>query len=215
MRTRLMRGLFTVVTGAAVSAVGITGVHASARVSRGQEPAKAAGAAAPASPSPGSQLWVQRYGATEFENIPSAVEAAPGGGTVFVTGKSVGKTSNYDYATIACKASTGAQLWVKRYNGPGNSDDRAASIVVSPSGGTVYVTGESPGATSGYDYATIAYNATTGAQAWIARYNGPGDGNDSATAAAVSPSTGTVYVTGSSAGTGTMEIDYATVAYQG
>ena len=38
---------------------------------------------------------------------------------VFVTGVSNGgSTSSDDYATIAYDASTGARLWVNRYNGP-------------------------------------------------------------------------------------------------
>jgi hypothetical protein len=81
---------------------------------------------------------------------------------------------------------------------------------VSPIGGTVYVTGESQDNTNSA-YATIAYNATTGAQQWLARYNGPSTAS-SAAAVAVSPTTGTVYVTGRSSGK-TSSFDYATVAY--
>jgi hypothetical protein len=53
-------------------------------------------------------------------------------------------------------AAPGAQLWVKRYNGPGNGRDSAVSTVVSPDGRTMFVTGESTGAAPGEDYATIA-----------------------------------------------------------
>ena len=116
-----------------------------------------------------------------------------------------------DYATVAYNAATGARLWVARYNGPGNRDDGATSVAVAPSGGTVYVTGSSVGSTSQYDYATVAYNAATGAQLWVKRYNGPSNGADFATSLAIRPSGGTVYVTGSSAGT--KDDDYATVAY--
>lgn len=52
----------------------------------------------------------------------------------------------------------GARLWVKRYNGPGNGSDGALSMAVNPSGSRVFVTGLSRGATSDYDYATIAYH---------------------------------------------------------
>jgi hypothetical protein len=167
-------------------------------------------------PSTGAQLWVARYnGPATLDDSARSIVVSPNGGTVYITGASVGKASNYDYATIAYKATTGAALWTKRYNGPGNSDDRATSVALSPSGGTVYVTGKSAGTATGYDYATVAYNTATGARLWLARYNGPGFGTDGAQAMAVSPATGTVFVTGQSAGTGAMEIDYATVAYQG
>ena len=101
---------------------------------------------------------------------------------VFVTGH----TSTGD-ATVAYNAATGAQLWAKRYNGPANWLDSAYSIAVSPAGGTVFVTGESYKATTSGDYATIAYNAATGAQLWIQRYNGPGNGSDEARSITVSP----------------------------
>jgi DNA-binding beta-propeller fold protein YncE len=89
-------------------------------------------------------------------------------------------------------------------------------MAVSPVGGTVYVTGDSTGIRSGADYATVAYNAATGAQRWVQRYNGPANGGDYARSVAVSPGGGTVYVTGYSQRTaGSEEPDYATVAYSG
>src|SRR5437870_4709988 len=69
-------------------------------------------------------------------------------------------------------ATPGSQLWVKRYNGPLNDDDGARALGVSPDGTTVFVTGASIGTTNGDDYATVAYNASTGANLWLARYNG-------------------------------------------
>ena len=56
----------------------------------------------------------------------------------------------------------GAQLWVRLYNGPGNSFDAASSVAARPGGATVYVTGTSyGGAATGNDYATVAYTAAT------------------------------------------------------
>src|SRR6266853_314569 len=87
----------------------------------------------------------------------------------------------------AAGAATRARLWVSRYNGPANGKDVARAVAVSPGGGTVYVTGDSPGSQSSYDYATVAYNAATGARLWVSRYNGPGNAFDIAYSVAVSP----------------------------
>ena len=161
----------------------------------------------------GAQLWASRYnGASSGERGANSV--AVSASTVFVTGSSYGgSTANYDYATVAYSAATGAQLWVKRYDGPGGGDE-AYSVAVSPTGGTVFVTGytDTSSTTTAYDYTTIAYSAATGAQLWLARYNGPGDFNE-AYSVAVSPSRATVYVTGYSYGCICGGGDYATVAY--
>src|SRR5260221_189529 len=66
-----------------------------------------------------------------------------------------------------------AQLWVARYNGPGNINDLANSVAVSPAGGTVFVTGASGGSSLKYDYGPVAYDAATGAPLWGGRYKRP------------------------------------------
>jgi hypothetical protein len=160
----------------------------------------------------GARLWVQRYnGPGNGNDAASAVAVSPGGSRVFVTGASRGTRSGPDYATVAYSAVTGARLWVQRYNGPGNGNDAAYSVAVSPGGGRVFVTGASQGARSGPDYATVAYSAVTGARLWAARYNGPGNSFDAASAVAVSPDGSRVFVTGASRGATTT--GYLTVAY--
>jgi WD40 repeat protein len=161
----------------------------------------------------GAQLWVARYnGPANGFDAARSVAVGPGGGRVFVTGDSFGRTTGDDYATVAYDAATGRRLWVARYNGPGNVGDVASSVVVSPDGTKVFVTGSSPGRTTGVDYATVAYSAATGRRLWVARYNGPGNGGDSASSVAVGPGGARVFVTGSSPGRTTGD-DYATVAY--
>jgi hypothetical protein len=94
------------------------------------------------------------------------------------------------------------QGWVARYDGPGNYDDEATAVAVDGSG-NVYVAGFSFDPNTDYDYTTIKYNSA-GQQQWIARYDGPINYTDKATAIAVDAS-GNVYVTGassSSAGAG-------------
>jgi hypothetical protein len=134
--------------------------------------------------------------------------AVDNSGNVYVTGSSEGSGVGYDYATIKYYPN-GETAWVRRYNGSGNYNDNATAIVVDRSR-NVYVTGQSWGSGTGYDYATIKYN-TYGDAAWVRRYNGPGNLDDGATAIAVDGS-GNVYVTGHSYGNGTYD-DYATIKY--
>ena len=156
----------------------------------------------------GKQLWVKRYnGRGNAEDWAWAI-AVDGSGNVYVTGDSEGSGTGLDYVTIKYNTN-GKLLWAKRYNGPGNAKDWAWAIAVDGSG-NVYVTGESGGAGTDYDYATIKYNAS-GKQLWAKRYNGPGNDEDDAEAVAVDEA-GNVYVTGFSMGAGT-DYDYATIKY--
>src|SRR5690242_17748760 len=214
MHGYLMRMCVATAAGVALSTVGVAGASASSAASPARQAVRMgqAGTSVTAA-SPGAQLWAKRYDGTgKNADVATAVAVSPTGGTVYVTGQSYGTTLVVDYATVAYNAATGAQQWVKRYNGPGNAYDLASSVAVSPNSGTVYVTGQSAGTSSGADYATIAYTAAAGAQQWINRYNGTGNGTDIATSLAVNPASGTVYVTGQSVATSGL-YDYATVAY--
>jgi hypothetical protein len=163
--------------------------------------------------STGARLWVARYnGPASNEDFASSLSVSPDGTRVFVTGGSVHGEINLDYATIAYDASTGAQLWVKRYNGEGNDFDDAIAIEASPDGSRVFVTGQSEGSSTYSDYATIGYDAATGAQLWVKRYNGQGKFFDDVSSLIVSPDGSKVYVTGGSTGSSSL-FDYATVAY--
>ena len=103
------------------------------------------------------------------------------------------------------------QRWVKSYNGPGNGIDIAFSVTVDGSG-NVYVTGNSPGAASANDIATIKYNSA-GRRQWLRRYNGPGKGDDgtNGTNAIAVDASGNVYVTGWSLGL--VSTDFVTLKY--
>ena len=163
----------------------------------------------------GTKVWATRYnGSAHGADTAASVAVSRNGNTVYVTGSSQGNGSGADYSTVAYDTHTGAQLWVKRYNGPGNGTDAASSIAVSRDGTKVYVTGKSLGLSGAYDYATVAYNAATGARLWVTRYNGPGNSDDVPAAVAVSRTASKLFVTGYSYGT-TSYTDYATVAYNG
>ena len=160
----------------------------------------------------GSQLWVARYnGPANGYDLAYAL-TLDNAGNVYVTGWSQGNFTDADFATIKYD-SNGNQIWVARYNGPASGEDKASAVAVD-SAGNVYVTGSSTGSSTGNgtgaDYTTIKYDSD-GNQLWVARYNGSANKGDQASAMALD-GLGNIYVTGSSAGSGT-ETDYATVKY--
>src|SRR5207248_3211696 len=135
-------------------------------------------------------------------DVPSALGVSPDGSTVFITGVSAEALTGYDYATVAYDASSGVTRWAARYSHVSSFQTEGASALgLSPDGSTVFVTGRSD-----YDYATVAYDASTGASLWVARYGYPAEFNNLAFALGVSPDGSTVFVTGGSS------YDYATVA---
>ena len=101
----------------------------------------------------GNQLWAARYnGPGNYHDEPADL-AIDNYGNVYVSGKSWGDDTSNDYATIKY-GPNGNELWVVRYDGPGNDDDIAESLAVD-NAGNVYVTGWS---WDGFpDYATIKY----------------------------------------------------------
>ena len=143
-----------------------------------------------------------------YDGLGSAYDEAnaitvDGSGNVYVTGYSCGSGTSEDYATIKYYPN-GDTAWVRRYNGQGNSSDRAYAIAVDGSN-NVYVTGQGE-----EGYVTIKYYPT-GDTAWVTSYSPPVHQLDLAYAIAVDDSDN-VYVTGGSVGLGT-SLDYATIKY--
>jgi hypothetical protein len=163
------------------------------------------------------EAWVQRYHEAESdENRPLAI-AVDSSGNAIVTGSST-DTNFFDlkhWVTIAY-SSVGAPLWTNRYHGPGGFYDDQPNAVAVDAQSNAFVAGVAFGINGdNQDYVTIKYS-TTGVALWTNRYNGPGNGNDGATAAAVD-SSGNVIVTGLSVGTNGLSsfFDYATIKYSG
>jgi hypothetical protein len=156
----------------------------------------------------GDTAWVRRYNGPGNDYDEALAIAVDDSGNVYVTGYSTDIVTSDDYATIKYYPN-GDTAWVRRYNGPGNSWDEAWAIVVDGSN-NVYVTGYSYGSGTFADYATVKYYPN-GDTAWVRRYNGPGSSHDDAHALSVD-SSGNVYVTGYSVGSGT-GYDYCTIKY--
>lgn len=149
----------------------------------------------------GAIQWLRRYdGAGGIGSDMARTIAIDNSGNVYVGGYSWGDGSAFDYAVIKYNSS-GDSLWVRRYNGPANSDDRSYQVAIS-SAGDVYAAGGSLGSSTGFDFAAIKYNSS-GVQQWVQRYNGPlGSGTDDAYSITIG-SSGNVYITGRSMGSGT------------
>jgi outer membrane protein assembly factor BamB len=133
---------------------------------------------------------------------------------VYCTGL-IGRESSSAYLTVAYNAATGARVWRTVYAGEAGSD-AADAIAASPDGSTVYVTGETQPFVAGQttvrssNYATVAYNASTGARLWTAIHQGAmGQHLVVARSVTVSPDSSTVFVTGYANGS------ILTLAYQG
>jgi hypothetical protein len=156
----------------------------------------------------GTEQWVRRYDgpstvlANDYDR--AAALAVDVNGNVFVTGNSSG-----DFATVKCDAA-GTEMWVRRYGTA--AGDWATAIAVDASG-NAYVSGSSYGnATTQYDFATLSYDPS-GTVRWTERYNGAANLWDTPYSIAVH-SSGDVYVSGSSGGSGTGD-DYVTIKYAG
>jgi hypothetical protein len=155
----------------------------------------------------GDTAWVRRYNGEGNGNDRAHAIAVDGLGNVYVAGGSDGIGTDLDYATIKYDQD-GNELWVRRYNGPGNWWDEANAIAIDGSG-NVFVGGNLSCETT-WDYGTIKYDSD-GNKLWVKTYNGPGNDQERAWDVVVDASNN-VYVTGFSIGNGT-SADYATIKY--
>jgi len=172
--------------------------------------------------------WVSVYDnrnghTTEFDGFIGVEEGraqaiGPQGKRVYVTGYSWDNaTQSPQFATVAFDTSNGARLWVARHGGAGITS-YAYDIAVSPDGSRVYVTGQQYRQQQGSFFSegtTIAYDAATGRQLWLARYEVP-FADAELDHVAISPDGTTVYVSGGDAAGGDFgrgEVRYVLIAY--
>jgi hypothetical protein len=163
--------------------------------------------------SAGEQLWVARYnGPAGLDELPGTTAVSPDGRRVYVTGIQdacyvwggcAGEedfvAQKIDAFTMAYDAATGERLWNSSWGSP-DTFEQIADATVSQDGAHVLITA---GSSEYQDYVTISYDAATGTQQWLSRYDG--SFFDSPTSIATYGNR--VYVTGNSEGAPT------TVAY--
>jgi uncharacterized delta-60 repeat protein len=159
----------------------------------------------------GQPQWEARYNGSDSSYEEAKDVAVDATGNVTVTGRSYNSAGQLDYATVKYAAASGQQQWASRYNSPTAGDEQAVSLAVDKTGNVV-VTGISNTSSNDSDYATLKYD-TTGQPLWEARYTDSQAGsNDDQPKDIAVDAAGNVYVTGSSAGSGS-RYDYATIKY--
>jgi hypothetical protein len=87
----------------------------------------------------GSYVWTNLYPANPVGNSAATSVTSDDADSAYVTGCSTNAATGNDIVTIKYD-SNGNQLWVQRYNGPGNGNDAGNAIAVDNSG-SVYVAG--------------------------------------------------------------------------
>ncbi|MDQ2985966.1 MAG: SBBP repeat-containing protein [Armatimonadota bacterium] len=114
--------------------------------------------------SAGIEQWVATYNGPYVGADQPAALAVDDSGNVYVTGESEGQYGWPDYATVKYD-SAGNELWVARYNGPGDYFDGARALAVDASG-NVYVTGGVTGLGGIQSCGTIKYDSA-GNEQWV------------------------------------------------
>ena len=158
-----------------------------------------------------TRSWVERYvGGTDFQ-YASSLAISPDGRTAYVTGISAGPNHEGDpydaFATVAYDTATGATRWIARYS-DADVDNWASTVVVTPDGQRLFVTGATPNG-----YPIVAYDAATGTRLWVRHAAGP-DYVGSHGRLAVSPDGRRVYFTGETTIGDGPETEMLTVAFR-
>jgi outer membrane protein assembly factor BamB len=103
----------------------------------------------------GHQLWQATFSTANVADNAAGLAVSADGSTVYVTGTSIANFDTpADYATVAYRATSGAQLWSARYTVTGDQNNAAAIAV---SGGNAVVTGTSGPFGGQSQFATVAY----------------------------------------------------------
>jgi uncharacterized delta-60 repeat protein len=127
--------------------------------------------------STGNERWVYRYNNPGYYRDEANSVAYGADGNIYAAGYSSGIRANKDF-TIISLTPTGTERWVYRYNGSGNLNDAAYSLVCGEDG-NIYAAGYSTGTGTNLDF-TIISLTLDGTERWVYRYNGPGNLSDEA-----------------------------------
>ena len=110
----------------------------------------------------GDRNWVYRYNGPGSWDDRAYSIVYGSDDNIYAAGYSEGSGTWFDFTIISLTFS-GVERWVYRYNGPGNWDDRANSIVYG-SDGNIYAAGFSEGELTYSDFTVISLNPEIGVE---------------------------------------------------
>lgn len=112
--------------------------------------------------------WMRTYASGLFAQDDESYDiAVDDSGNTYVTGNVYNLQNGQDFCTIKYDRS-GNQVWVKTYNGPGNSEDDVRAIAIDK-WNNIYVTGGSYDLSGNSQFCTIKYNSA-GDQLWVKQF---------------------------------------------
>lgn len=157
----------------------------------------------------GVNQWIKMFSGDDgnTDNI-NALVVDDATGNLYVTGKIKSTATAEDYMTIAYN-SIGDTIWTKQFTTAGLGLDEATDIELSTNN-FLYVTGYSESSTNN-DYYTIKYDLN-GVEQWNTRFDGPASNSDKAVRMKLDASDN-IFITGSSHGGPTTNLDYSTIKY--
>ena len=120
----------------------------------------------------GTLEWTRRYNGPGNGSDYAAAVAADADGNVIVGGNSAGLTGGVDLAVVKYDAA-GNQLWVFRYDGPGQNEEHLAGMKVDAQG-NIYLAGTSPDV-GGLSAMVTLKLSPDGQPLWTARFRPAND----------------------------------------
>ena len=162
--------------------------------------------------SDGDEKWFYRYDGPGHSGDSARAIAVGSDGRVYVCGHSRGAGTDLDFATICLDPSDGSEMWVHRYDGPGNSYDVASSLVA---GEGVYVGGISTLAGSFATAFTVLALTDSGTERWVYCDTGGRAAALNIVAALAQDQSGNLYAAGEMAGTETTRYDAVVTSLTG
>lgn len=158
-----------------------------------------------------NQQWFATQTGTGDNTDKLSVIKSDNAGNFIMGGYTINPGAGKDFLLIKINAA-GDTLWTRTYNGTGNGSDAITCLGIDAAN-NIYAGGYGKSITSGKDFLIIKYNPQ-GDTVWTRYHNGAGNADDLGVAMVVNAA-GTVWMTGSSNASTTLNvnIDYETVCY--